>query len=409
MTGTVPITNAAAAAAAAVPAERPRIAFFPVEYDEVRTGPGTFAQYLRRETERGRFDMVFFADEMAACRAPHERPVRLPVRLPSPPGQFVRQMAWHRAFLEEHRRNPFDVLWFNSSNLAWVAVKSRRVAPIVAMVNDYSNAMTTDWRETMRIAGAYRTATRFFWMLIERSALRGADLVVVNSAYLREEIIRRYRLDPARVTVLYKGVDLDLFKPSSDRRPLDPALVRILFVKNDYVRGGFDDVVRALARAPFRTVLTVAGPPAEWHDRIRAAAARAGYRGELRLLGRVPRARIPELYRDADVYCVPSRVEALGVAFMEALASGVPVIGSSVGGIPEVLDDGRAGWLAEPFDSAGVLRALREIVDEPEERARRVAHGLRHVRRFDVEHSLTAFEALAGAVARGRPVMPEAQ
>ena len=381
---------------------RPRIAFFTAEYDDVRTGPGTFMDYLRRETARGRMDLVFFSSEMAVAKADYERRVELPVRLPSPPGMFLQPWMWHEAMLAEHRRTPFDAVWCNSSMAAYVGSMRARIAPVVAMVNDYSNAMTTDLRATMQVAGAYRTLTRFFWMWFERATVRRCEMVIVNSRYLRDEIIRRYRLDPSRVEILYKGVDLDMFRPAPDRRALDPAKVRVVFLKNDYVRGGYHDLVAALARVPFETELTVAGPLEPEFGSIRAIARAAGYRGELKTPGRTPRSEVPALLRDADVVCVPSRVEALGVTFMEAIASGVPTIGSTAGGIPEVLDDGRAGWMVPPFSPDAVAAALRDVVERPDERARRTAHGLRHVQTFSVAQSLARFEELAAkVVARG--------
>ena len=380
---------------------RPRIAFFTSEYDEIRTGTGTFARYVRRATEAGRFDIVFFSDEMARATAPHERPVRLPVRLPSPPGHFIRQWAWTRAFAAEHRRRPFDVAWFNSSQTAWFATRARLPVPVVIMVNDYSSAMTPDIGATLRVAGPYRFLTRGFWMWFERDAVRHSDIVIVNSEYLRREIIARYRPDPSRVIVLYKGVDLEEFRPAPTHPGPDPAALRVLFMKNDYIRGGLQDVLAALAAAPaaWRVRLTVAGPPTTAHAGLRRLARGLGFRGELRLVGRAPRPEVPALFHDADVLCMPSRVEALGVTLLEGLATGTPVIGSTVGGIPEVLDGGRAGWMAPPYDPAGVLACLREVVERPDERARRVAHGLAHVRRFDVSHALEAFERVAARAA----------
>ena len=66
---------------------------------------------------------------------------------------------------------------------------------------------------------------------------------------------------------------------------------------------------------------------------------------------------------------VPSRAEALGVAFMEALASGTPAIGSNVGGIPEVLDQGRAGWLVDAKHALSIRAAIVEAVTNANVRA----------------------------------------
>jgi glycosyltransferase involved in cell wall biosynthesis len=396
MSGNAP---AAAPQAPPAPGARPRIAFVTEQYDHVNSGPGTFARYLRAAVEDGRLDLTFLSNDIADPRHPFERRVEFPVSLPAPASGFVRQAAWHRAFLADHARRPFDVLWYNTAVSGWLSSVSRRRAPVVLMLNDYSNALTGSPARALRVLGPYRLLTRGFWSTFERSALRRAEAVVVNSRFLRDEVLRRYPLAPDRVRVLYKAVDTGLFARHQPARPLDQNPVRVLFVKNDYPLGGLPELLRALARAAFPSELTVVGPPPGEFGRIRGLAAAAGYRGTLTLAGRVSRAELPARFAAHDLLCVPSRAEALGVVFLEALASGLPAVGSSVGGIPEALDEGRAGWMAPAGDPDGLRATLERVVGDADERERRVRHGLAHAAGFSPARMVDTLAGIAGEVA----------
>ncbi len=384
---------------------QPRIAFMTEQYDHVQSGPGTFTRYLRHAVADGRLDLTFYSDDIAAPAHPWERRVAPGVRLPSPPGAFVRQAAWHAAFVRDHAARPYDLLWYNTAVSGWVSSAAPRRVPLVLMANDYSNSMTSRLSEGWAAHGGYRLLTRAFWRIFEGSALRRAAWVVVNSRFLRDEMVRAYGLSPERVRVLYKAVDTRLFHPlqGSSGSALGRERVNVLFVKNNYVLAGLPELLHALAGARFRAALTVAGPPASEHARIRDLARRAGFQGALSLPGRVPREALPALFHAHDLFCVPSRAEALGVGFLESLACGIPAVGTSVGGIPEALDEGRAGWLARSGDPLHLRETLERVVEDADERGVRKAHGLRHVRAFSPERMVHALDEIARDAAGGAP------
>ena len=88
---------------------------------------------------------------------------------------------------------------------------------------------------------------------------------------------------------------------------------------------------------------------------------------------------------------MPSHKEALGVANMEALASGLPVISTNVGGIPEVLDQGKCGWLVEPGDSKELAKAITECIKNNELRIQKSTHGYQYVQQFNSDNLITSF------------------
>ena len=135
------------------------------------------------------------------------------------------------------------------------------------------------------------------------------------------------------------------------------------------------------------TIVGVDGPDEQ--IRIRKIVERFDLRTSVVFLGLIPREKVPELIRNADIFCVPSRKEALGVAFLESIASGLPTIGSSVGGIPEVLAHGEAGWLLPSLDGKGVASAVKEIVSlSDKELSRKLSNAVKHASNFSCDNMI---------------------
>jgi len=97
----------------------------------------------------------------------------------------------------------------------------------------------------------------------------------------------------------------------------------------------------------------------------------------------------------ADVFLLPSAQESFGLAALEAMACGVPVVASRVGGLPEVITDGLTGYLRDPDDQEGMAAAVLDLLDDPSLR-QRVAHLARAsvVDRFDEDRVVPMYEAL---------------
>lgn len=182
--------------------------------------------------------------------------------------------------------------------------------------------------------------------------------------------IESERVDPARVRVLPPGVDLEAwtFRP---RRP--PVRPRLLFVGADFERKGGDLLLEAF-RSRLRgraelDVVTRADVPPEPGVRVHRAEPNSP---ELR-----------RLFAEADLFVLPSRAECFGIAVIEAMASGLPVVMGDAGAAREIVDDGETGWVVRP-DVTELARVLEMAVSQPERlpamgrRARDVAE-----RRFD--------------------------
>ena len=158
-----------------------------------------------------------------------------------------------------------------------------------------------------------------------------------------------------------------------------------------------------MARIPEteRIPLVVMGRDWGMQPRLELRARRLGIEGQLRWLGHVEDpADYRAVFRRAMLFTFPSEWEAFGLVLLEAMAAGVPIVATAVGGVPEVLDGGRAGRLVPYGDPDSLAAAVRELLGSPERGAALVAAGRRRVEHYTwdrvIDDHLALYRELAG-------------
>ncbi|MER6569766.1 glycogen synthase [Streptomyces sp. NPDC001093] len=225
-----------------------------------------------------------------------------------------------------------------------------------------------------QLAGGYALSS---WA--ERTAVEAADAVIAVSGAMREDILACYpALDPARVHVVHNGIDTHLYRPDRGtdaltRHGIDPARPYVLFVGRITRQKGVPHLLRAARDIdPGVQVVLCAGAPdtpeidREFRELFEELSRmRAGVFWIPQML---PRPEVVQLLTRAAVFVCPSVYEPLGIVNLEAMACGTPVVASRVGGIPEVVDDGRTGVLVdvdEEFETR-LAAALEAVLGDPE-------------------------------------------
>ncbi|AWT46717.1 MULTISPECIES: glycogen synthase [Streptomyces] len=213
----------------------------------------------------------------------------------------------------------------------------------------------------------------------ERTAIEAADAVIAVSGAMRDDILGCYpALDPDRVHIVHNGIDTGLYRPDHGTEALarigvDPGRPYVLFVGRITRQKGVDHLLRAVRGIdPAAQVVLCAGAPdtpeidREFRELFEELSrVRDGVFWIPRML---PRPEVIQLLTHAAVFVCPSVYEPLGIVNLEAMACGTPVVASRVGGIPEVVDDGRTGVLV-PLDDdfeAGLARALDAVIGDPQ-------------------------------------------
>lgn len=172
-------------------------------------------------------------------------------------------------------------------------------------------------------------------------------------------------------SVIGNGVDLDLFRPGttsqSQSRVSSP--VRCLAVARLIERKGVADLLRAwsqLPRGQYALEIVGEGPQ---RAALGALATELGIGADVAFVGPLDREALATRCRQSDLFVLAPYEEAFGNVFAEALAAGLPVIGSNIGAIPELVRQGENGILVPPGDVAAIARAVRELGDDPVRRA----------------------------------------
>ena len=218
--------------------------------------------------------------------------------------------------------------------------------------------------------------------LLMRRVLADARAVIANSANSKRLLVERWALPDRRVHVVYPGVDTERFHPGVSGQPVRapyaaPDDVVFLSVGRLQRRKGHDAVIRALSavRRGFPKVRYVIVGDGPERASLEEQARQAGVADITHFAGAVPEADLPRWYRAADVFVLPNRAEGVdfegfGIVFLEAAASGLPVVGGRSGGVPETMIDGSTGWLVEGTDSGALAALMIELARSPERRAR---------------------------------------
>ena len=235
----------------------------------------------------------------------------------------------------------------------------------------------------------YPSSIRYgFRRWLRRRVLASARLVICNSRYT--ERLVKAACPAARTVTIPLGVDSERFKPTLDARaardtfgiPKDRRVVLSVSRINAYK--GHDMILRALAAVPdaarAKLHYVVAGK-GEHLASLRQLACRLGVERHVQWLGYVGEDALPNLYASADLFALCTRedplergVEGFGLAFLEAQATGIPVLGTRAGGIPDAVEEGQGGWLIAQEDVQAICDLLHRLAEgDPEfvEQARR--------------------------------------
>lgn len=239
---------------------------------------------------------------------------------------------------------------------------------------------------------------RALYVLAERLTSPLADRILSVSEAIARDLVARYRIDAARTAIVRNGIDAWAFRPARERSVVRAELGiadgrRVIVMAGRMTpQKGWDVLLEAAARlAPARTdlawVLVGDGP-------LRPALTRRA--AELGVAVRFTGARsdMADILGCADVVVLASRSEGLPFTLLEAMALGKPVVATRVGGVPEVVEDGRTGRLVPRDDPAALASAVAGVLDAPDARVMGARGRTRVETSFTLDGMVRAVERL---------------
>ncbi|GAA2518431.1 glycosyltransferase [Pilimelia columellifera] len=226
-------------------------------------------------------------------------------------------------------------------------------------------------------------------------------------AQCRDEIreLRRLELAPEKVTLIPSGVDLVRFQSTGPAAPRSQRR-RVIAVGRLVERKGHADLIRAMCRVPDAECVIIGGPVlAELDDdpvarELRALATQLGLADRVRLTGQIPAEQMPHWYRSADVLVCPPWYEPFGLTPLEAMACGLPVVATAVGGHTDTVAPGITGDLVPARDPDALGRTIQDLLSDGVRHRAYSRASLRRVRtRYGWDHCATRMESMYRRIA----------
>jgi glycosyltransferase involved in cell wall biosynthesis len=272
----------------------------------------------------------------------------------------------------------------------------------------YAFVLTMKYRTPVRVHTLHSVAAHEMGMGPSRRVRLLAFRFRVGSfvpVAIAEEVARTFETlyNYPNPILIPNGVSIDAFSPDREvrqrvRRELEVEPQTLVFVhvgrfaavkNHEMLVAAFAQLV---GQQPLLTELWLVGD-GELREAVQHQVRALGIESRVRFLG--VRSDIPDLLRAADVFVFPSRWEGNPLSVMEAMATGLPVIATAVGGVPELVEDGASGILIPNEDRDALVAAMQRMVEQPDLRVQMgQAARCRAVERFDIRQTVRAYEAL---------------
>lgn len=306
-----------------------------------------------------------------------------------------------------------DVVWAeNFSGLSYAAIPAGRRRPVVSIVNGLAvrgevisnfNKISSAG-ELLYFLTRYAAQTLFYYIPRFRALVRDSDLLVGVSNESVAALEAEYPGSGKKAVAILNPVDTERFTPDPELRRagrerlgLPDSSVAVLMSgvlhKQKGMHLGLLAFAQLTAKFPQARLITAGAGPEK--ERLAALAMELGVADKVTFCGHIPNGEMPLYYNSADIYLNPTlRMEGLPLVLIEAMACGLPVITSKIGGTGSSIEDGKSGYFVKPGDMEGLKNCLSALLRDAGLRERMAAGArAKALRDFDLKKNLAAYVA----------------
>lgn len=193
------------------------------------------------------------------------------------------------------------------------------------------------------------------WRALEKTVYENAQVTFTRSSHIQRSIIEQYGVSPHKTALAYAGCNTPIRE--MDLAAKDYSRKNILFVGVTWERKGGPDLVQA-----YKQVL---------HKHPQASLTIVGCEPAINLpnvkvVGKVAVAEVEQYYKQASIFCLPTRLEPFGIVFIEAMSFGLPLVAPHTGAVSDFVESGKNGYMFSPGDISAMARYLIDLLDDPE-------------------------------------------
>ena len=275
-------------------------------------------------------------------------------------GKFLFPLRAFLAARKLYRENRYDAIWSIMANYAGFAALFFKIFH-----------PTTPFILTLQEGDPIPEIKRKVWFVwpIFKMIFRRADKVTAISNYLAKW---GGEMGAKNVEVIPNGVDIEKFKAKSEKRKTNDV---VLITTGRLVKkNGVGDIIAALKFLPENVKLLIVGEGGLLHN-LQLTTHDLRLENRVQFVGFVPPEKLPEYLWASDIFVRPALSEGLGNSFLEAMAAGLPIIGTPVGGIPDFLKDGETGLFCEPNNPKSIAKKVKLLLADNSFRQKIIANA----------------------------------
>jgi glycosyltransferase involved in cell wall biosynthesis len=361
-----------------------RVCFISPEYLPLSGGTGAYVYYLSNELiKRGHSIYVVTGYDESADVEVNEQLRVFFLKTPKTPivKSFLFAGSAFRKLNTMRSACPTDIAHTNLPLVPSFAVPAGFGKTLISTVHSTwkgeAEAIKSEPYSRLNPNEKFMVSFNWFLRIFEEKMLERSSKIIAVSDFTRRELLQYYKVKEEKICVIHNGVDVNKFKPASDKRRakeelgLNPEDVAILSVGRLYARKGLFTLIESMPAVVkrFRNAKFVISGKGQSHEmkKLVAHADKLGIRDNIIFTGYFPDEKLPRLYQAADVFAFSTFYENLPFAVLEALSTGLPVVTTYVGGIPEMIDSGKNGFLVQPFNAKELSDRVLHVLEHPAE------------------------------------------
>jgi len=360
------------------------VCFVSPEYWPLSGGTGAYVYYLSNELMKNGYKIyvVTGSDQTLDIKVNEQLKVFF-LKIPKAPviKSFMLAASSYRKLNSVRERVNVDITHANLPLTPNFAVPPNFGKTLVCTVHSTwkGEAQAIRGEPYSRLNANEKFMVSFNWFLriFEEKMLERANKIIAVSHFTKRELLEYYKVPEKKIRVIHNGVDVNKFKPAKDKRKIKEELgfkgddLAIVSVGRLYARKGLftliesmPAVVKRFKNAKF--IISGKGQSDEMRKLVNYAD-RIGVKGSIIFTGYYPDKKLPKLYQAADVFAFSTFYEHHPFAVLEALSTGLPVVTTRVGGIPETIESGKNGFLVEPFNPKQFADRILYLLEHPAE------------------------------------------
>lgn len=298
-----------------------------------------------------------------------------------------------RIFLDQIIVPLLLLYWYNHKNTTLITPSSIAtiLSPIKQITIIQTSVVLKNVRSTLpkEYVSDFSFLQKAYYDIFLGITLRRSDSIIAVSEFLKTKMLELNPSFEKKITVVYEGVELKNFNSRPKKNALDGNKFEVLYVSTLYGYKNADKLINALKHLKFEKSLnkevhlTIVGDDPSGGKRLndlKSLTVKLGVEEEVEYAGYVAHNEVQKYYKKASVFVFPSSVESFGLPPLEAMASGVPVIGSNRMSVPEIIGD--AGLIVDPDDIDSIVEAIFKIIQDDTLRKKLISRGYDRVENF---------------------------